>query len=174
MFHYFTIKFHLSFFASFRFFFALNFSIRFDLVIFASKRNKAKRNSSLFFRFFSLNFRFALIFSLNFAYFTFNYASDFWCFASKWITWNQAFFSLPSKTKFSLQKFQIPLPKRKWGRTLGTTTFVSRGQILGQNPDKRFFLLVIHSHVYSFALRFLFLKIHATSYFFSIQISGSK
>jgi hypothetical protein len=31
--------------------------------------------------------------------------------------WNQAFFSLPSKAKFSLQ-FQISLPKRKWGRTL--------------------------------------------------------
>jgi hypothetical protein len=32
------------------YFFDLNFSLRFDLVIFASKRNKAKRNSSLFFR----------------------------------------------------------------------------------------------------------------------------
>jgi hypothetical protein len=32
--------------------------------------------------------------------------------------WNQAFFSLPSEAKFSLQ-FQISLPKRKWGRTLG-------------------------------------------------------
>ncbi len=31
--------------------------------------------------------------------------------------WNQAFFSLRSETKFSLQ-FQISLPKRKWGRTL--------------------------------------------------------
>ncbi len=31
--------------------------------------------------------------------------------------WNQAFFSLPSETKFSLQ-FKISLPKRKWGRTL--------------------------------------------------------
>jgi hypothetical protein len=69
----------------FRFFshcFALNFSLRFNLVIFASKRNKAKQNSSLFFRFFrffhffslffrffhffSLFFRFASIFSLNF------------------------------------------------------------------------------------------------------------
>ncbi len=53
--------------------------LRFDFVIFASKRNKVKRNSSIFFRFFSfffvffrffhffsLNFRFALIFSLNF------------------------------------------------------------------------------------------------------------
>jgi hypothetical protein len=34
--------------------------------------------------------------------------------------WNQAFFSLPSEMKFSLQ-FQISLPKRKWGRTLHTT-----------------------------------------------------
>jgi hypothetical protein len=30
----------------------------------------------------------------------------------------------------------------------------------------RVFLLVIHSHLYSFALRFLFLQIHATSYSF--------
>ncbi len=56
-------------------------------------------------------------FHLIFAYFTFVFASDFWRFASKWIMWNQAFFSLPSETKFSLQ-FQISLPKRKWGRTL--------------------------------------------------------
>ncbi len=117
MFHYFNIKFHFSFFTSLRFkffaslhlsnfrfeakqgaffriyfvfsfFFVLNFSLRFDLVIFASKRNKAKRNSSLFFifslffhffslfslfslffHFFSLNFRFASIFSLNFCLF---------------------------------------------------------------------------------------------------------
>ena len=178
MFHYFTIKFHFSFFASnfslrftwvifaskrnkakrisslffryfslfftffryfshffafFRFFFvffALNFSLRFDLVIFASKRNKAKGNSSLFFRFFTFFFAFFPFFTffrlifvslqffhLIFAYFTFVFASDFWCFASKWIMWNQAFFSLRSEMKFSLQ-FQISLPKRKWGRTL--------------------------------------------------------
>ncbi len=115
-------------------FFALNFLLRFDLVIFASKRNKAKRNSSIFFCFFCFfslffaffRFCFALFplifvslrfFHLIFAYFTFVFASDFWCFTSKWIMWNQAFFSLPSETKFSLQ-FQISLPKRKWGRTL--------------------------------------------------------
>ncbi len=95
MFHYFTIKFHFYFFASFRLFFAifhifllffaLNFLLCFDLVIFASKRNKAKRNSSIFFcffslvftffgffhffHFFSLNFCFALIFSLKFRLF---------------------------------------------------------------------------------------------------------
>ncbi len=123
-------------FSLFSLFFALNFSLRFDLVIFASKQNKAKRNSSIFFRFFrffSLFFAFFAIFSLFlrlifvslrfvhiiFAYFTFVFASDFWCFASKWIVWNQVFFSLPSETKFSLQ-FQISLPKRKWGRTLDT------------------------------------------------------
>ncbi len=117
MFHYFTIKFHFSFLASFRFqffallhfsnfrfevkqseakfksifslffafftffhffslvllfllFFALNFLLRFDLVIFAWKRNKAKQNLSRFFR-------------LIFTYFTFVFASDFLCFASK-------------------------------------------------------------------------------------------
>ncbi len=96
-------------------------------VIFASKRNKAKRNSSLFFRFFSLFFAFFRLifvslrfFRLIFAYFTLVFASDFWCFTSKRIMWNQAFFSLPSETKFSLQ-FQISLPKRKWGCTLVST-----------------------------------------------------
>jgi hypothetical protein len=76
---FFTI-FHI--FPLFSLFFALNFLLRFDLVMFASNLNKAKRNSSLFFRFFSLffaffaffhffslNFRFASIFSLNFRLF---------------------------------------------------------------------------------------------------------
>ncbi len=124
------------FFHIFSLFFALHFSLCFDLVIFASKRNKAKQNSSLFFRsfrFFSLFFAFFAFFHyfrfffvslrflhLIFAYFTFVFASDFWCFALKWIMWNQAFFSLPSEAKFSLQ-FQISLPKRKRGRTLVTT-----------------------------------------------------
>jgi hypothetical protein len=62
--------------------------------------NKAKRNSSIFFRFFSLFFTFfrffplffaffrllfisLRFFRLIFAYFTFVFASDFWCFASK-------------------------------------------------------------------------------------------
>ncbi len=105
-FHFFSLFFaFFAYFLLFSLFFALNFSLRFDLVIFASKRNKAKRNSSLFFRFFaffhffrffcfySLNFRFASIFHLILAYFTFVFASDFWCFASKWILWNQAFFA---------------------------------------------------------------------------------
>ncbi len=186
MFHYFTIKFHFSFFTSFCF-----FSLRSTLVVFASKWNKAKRNSSLFFRFFSLFcffftffrifftffrfFRFTFFallrfsdfcfevkqseakfkyffslfslfslffaffhffwaffrlifvslrfFRLIFAYVTFILASDFWGFTSKWIMWNQAFFSLPSETKFSLQ-FQISLPKRKWGRTLNRIEIV--------------------------------------------------
>ncbi len=85
--------------------FISNFSVHFTLVIFASKRNKAKRNSSPFFRFFrffhflTLFFGFFRLifvslrfFRLIFAYFTFVFASDFWCFASKWIMWNQAFF----------------------------------------------------------------------------------
>ncbi len=88
MFHYFTIKFYFSFFV-FSFFFAWNFSLRFDLVIFASKRNTAKWNSSLFFlfflffrffrffRFFHLIFVSLRFFHLIFAYFTFVFASDF-------------------------------------------------------------------------------------------------
>ncbi len=85
-------------------------------VILWHQRN-LNRSTKKNFRFFSLNFRSLRFFRLIFAYFTFVFASDFWCFASKWIVWNQTFFSLPSKTKFSLQ-FQISLPKRKWGRTL--------------------------------------------------------
>ena len=128
LFHY---RISLLFFRFFLLLFASNFSLRSTLVVFASKWNKAKRNSSLFFRFFSLFFAFFHFFSLFFciifvslrffriifAYFTFIFASDFWCFTSKWIMWNQAFFSLPSETKFLLQ-FQISLPKWKWGRTL--------------------------------------------------------
>ncbi len=63
-------------------------------------RNKTKRNVIQvyffsffsFFRFFRLIFVSLRFFLLIFAYFTFVFASDFWCFASKWIMWNQAFF----------------------------------------------------------------------------------
>ncbi len=82
-----------AFFSLFSFFFALNFSLRFDLVIFASKRSEIQvyffaffafvtffaffRFCSLFFHFFSLNFRFASIFSLNFRLFYLsNFASE--------------------------------------------------------------------------------------------------
>jgi hypothetical protein len=41
----------------------------------------------------------------------------------------------------------------------------ARDRILCRNWDK-VFLLAIHSHLYSFALRFLFLQTHATSYSF--------
>ncbi len=113
-------------------------SLRFSNFCFEAKQSEAKFKpifslSLLFFHFFSLFFVFFVFFTflrlifvslrffhLIFAYFTFVFASDFWCFASKWIVWNQAFFSLPSETKFSLQ-FQISLPKRKWGRTLART-----------------------------------------------------
>jgi hypothetical protein len=71
-----------AFFAFFRFFslffvffalFRVKFSLRFDLVIFASKQNKSKRNSSLFFAFFAFFyffrfFRFFPFFSLNFCF----------------------------------------------------------------------------------------------------------
>ncbi len=167
MFHYFTIKFHLSFFPSFRFkffasihlsnfrfeakqseakfkyiflvffavfhlffaifhifslffaFFTLNFSLPFDLVFFASKRNKTKRNSSLFvlyfcffsllfrfFHFFLLNFRFALIFSLNFHLFYLRFRFRFLVFRIEVNHVKSGFFLLRSETKFSLQ-FQI-------------------------------------------------------------------
>jgi hypothetical protein len=110
--HYFTIKFHFSFFASFclfllhfidfRFkakqseakfksifslfslFFALNFSFHLDLVIFASKRNKAKRNSSLFFRFFSF-------FSLHICFasiFSLNFRLFYLCFRFRFLVFH--------------------------------------------------------------------------------------
>ncbi len=155
-FHFFSLFFaFFRIFLLFLLFFALNFSLCFDLVIFASKRNKAKRNSSLFFCFFALFFHFFSLFllfftffrlifvsklgffHLIFAYFTFVFASDFWCFATKWIMWNQAFFSLRSETKFSLQ-FQISLLKWKWGCTLfGTTCWRERGEWGGQEPNHR-------------------------------------
>ncbi len=65
LFHY---KISLLFFRFFPLIFASNFSLRFTWVIFASKRNKAKRNSSLFFLFFSHFFRY---FSHFFAFFRF-------------------------------------------------------------------------------------------------------
>ena len=71
--------FFFAFFSLFSAFFALNFSLRFELVIFASKRNKAKRNSSLFFRFFRFFslffafFHFFRFFSLFFRFFSFNF-----------------------------------------------------------------------------------------------------
>ncbi len=42
--------------------------------------------------------------------------------------------------------------------------FLTRDRILGRNPEKSVFLLAIHSFLYSFAWRFLFLHTHATSY----------
>ncbi len=68
LFHY---KISLLFFRFFLLIFTSNFSLRFTWVIFTSKRNKAKRNSSLFFRFFSLFFAIFLIFSLLFTFFRF-------------------------------------------------------------------------------------------------------
>ncbi len=160
----------LLFFCFFSLIFASNFSLRFTLVIFASKRNKAKWNSSLFFCFFHFfpffiafftffrfkffaslrfsNFRFEAkrggklfrfnsiffalfrfpisfrvknkhfyqffrlifvslrFFRLTFPYFTFVFASDFWCFASKWIMSNHAFFA--SKFRFRSESEGAP------------------------------------------------------------------
>ncbi len=117
MFHYFTIKFHFSF-------FAWHFLLRLDLVIFASKRNEGetfplqKKQNSIFFalfcfpilfrvkkkhfyRFFRLIFVSLRFFRLIFACFTFVFPSDFWCFASKWIMWNRVFFRSKRKEIFA-------------------------------------------------------------------------
>ncbi len=47
------------------------------------------------------------------------------------------------------------------------------GRILGENPDRslKSFLVAIHSHLYSFALTFLFLQTHATSYSFYSSVT---
>ncbi len=117
----------------FTFFAIFCFSLRYSNFCF-----ETKRNSSLFFRFFlaflktffaffacfhffSLNFCFASIFSLNFRLFYLRFCFRFLVFHIKENHVKSGFFSLPSKTKFSLQ-FQISLPKRKWGRTLVDTT----------------------------------------------------
>ncbi len=146
MFRYFTIKFHNSFFAYFRFkffaslrsetkqskiqfnflaFFSLfsffllkNFSLRFDLVIFASKRNEgenffaSKEANSIFFALFCFPISFRVkkhcyrFFRLIFVYFIFVFASDFWCFASKWIMWNKTCFaSMLNKIFASISNF---------------------------------------------------------------------
>ncbi len=154
VFHYFTIKFHFSFLTFFAFFcffllfllfslfFALNFLLRFDLVIFTSKRNEGEnffaskeakfnifriislpnfvlgeKKKKQFYRFFSLNFRFASIFSLNFCLFYFRFCFRFLVFRIEVNHVKSGFFFVPRETKFSLQ-FQISLPKPKWGRTL--------------------------------------------------------
>jgi hypothetical protein len=105
------------FFAFSRFFrfFCFKFSLRFDLVIFALKRNKA---FFTFFRFFSLfslfllNFHFASIFSLNFRLFYLRFRFRFLVFCIEVNHVKSGFFSLRSEMKFSLQ-FKISLPKRK-------------------------------------------------------------
>ncbi len=70
LFHY---KISLLFFRVFSLIFASNFLLRFTLVNFALKQNKAKRNSSLFFLFFVLFtfFCFFLFFSRFLAFFRF-------------------------------------------------------------------------------------------------------
>jgi hypothetical protein len=73
-----------------------------------------------FFRFLSLNFLFASIFSLNFRLFYLRFRFRFLVFRIEVNHVKSGFFSLPSETKFSLH-FKISLPKRKRGRTLGST-----------------------------------------------------
>ncbi len=121
-----------SLFSLFLLFFTLNFSLRFDFVIFASKRNEGKNffaskeaKFNIFSYFllpnyasgekkkilsiFSLNFRFALIFSLNFRLFYLRFCFRFLVFRIEVNHVKASFFSL---------QCQISLQKRKWGRTL--------------------------------------------------------
>ncbi len=117
LFHY---KISLLFFRLFSLIFASNFLLRFTLVIIASKWNKAKRNSSLFFRFFLLfllSFHFASIFSLNFRLFYLRFRFRFLVFRIEVNHVKSGFFSLLSETKFSLQ-LKISLPKQMRAPTL--------------------------------------------------------
>ncbi len=121
-FHCFSLFFaFFAFFLLFLLFFALNFSLRFDLVIFASERSKIQVYFSIFslffaffayFSLFSLNFCFASIFSLNFRSFYLRFRFRFLVFCIEVNHVKSGIFLLPSETKFSLQ-FQISLPKRK-------------------------------------------------------------
>ncbi len=105
------------FFSLFSAFFCLKFfaSLRFSNFCFEAKQSEAKFKSIflffslflLFLAFFSLfllfllTFRFAsILIRLIFAYFTFVFASDFLCFALKWIVWNQAFFQFQAEWNF--------------------------------------------------------------------------
>ncbi len=104
IFHIFFAFFHFQIFAS----------LRFSNFCFKAKQSEAKfKYIFSFFHFFSLFFTFFAFFTffrlifvslrffhLIFAYFTFVFASDFWCFASKWIMWNQAFFRFEAKRIF--------------------------------------------------------------------------
>ncbi len=61
--------------------------------------------------------------------------------------------------------------KNKCSPSMCTTTL--EAEFLDEIQTKVFkvFLLTIHRHLYSFALRFLFLQIHATSYYFYSKIT---
>ncbi len=136
MFRLFTIKFHFYFFVSFGFFFvffcffslfslffALNFSLRFDFVIFASKRNEgenffaskeAKFNilriislpnfvsgeKKTFLLIFLLNFRFASIFSLSFRFFYLRFRFRFLVFCIEVNHVKSGFFCFKAKQNF--------------------------------------------------------------------------
>jgi hypothetical protein len=91
----------------------------------------------------------------------------FWGLRLLYIPWN------PSADKLDAFAFQIAwiYSQPKLRNSSAENLFVwssfmlNWGQILGRNPD-RSFLLAIHIHHYTFALRFLFLQTHATSYSF--------
>ncbi len=73
------------------------FAIKFHLYFFAYRKRVEKKH---FYRFFRLIFVSLRLFRLILAYFTFVFTSEFWCFASKWNMWNQAFFRFNFKFRF--------------------------------------------------------------------------
>ncbi len=133
-FAFFTFSLFFAFFGFVLVFFVFNFSsLRFDLVIFASKRNKTKRNSSLFFcffRFFKLfcffcffslfslfspNFRFASIFSLNFCLFYLRFRFRFLVFLTIWARQTlHSVLLLSLAEDLSLKVLSLHHPVLKW------------------------------------------------------------
>ena len=101
-------------------------------------RSKTKRSEIqvyffAFFAFFHLIFVSFWFFRLIFAYFTFFFASDFLCFALKWIMWNQAFFRFQAKWNFRFNfKFCFrsesegaPYTSPAWSPPGGDSTVIS-------------------------------------------------
>ncbi len=134
LFHY---KISFLFFRFFSLIFASNFSLRFIWVIFVSKRNKAKRNSSLIFHFFSLIFAFFAIFSF-FRFFRFFHFFSFFSSFFHFFSLNFRFASIFSlnfclfylRFRFSFLVFRIEVNHVKSGFFFASiSNFVSEAKV---------------------------------------------
>ncbi len=158
----FTIKFHFSFFAS-------NFSLRFTWVIFASKRNKVNRNSSLFFCFFFAFFTFFRYFSHFFTFFSFFFAF-FRFFRFKFFTSLQfSYFCFEAKQSEAKFKWFCSL----FSLFFGFLLFFAFFYFFSHNFHfASIFSLNFHLFYLRFRFRFLLFRIevyHVKSGFFSLR-----